>query len=197
MKPFKNISFVGLFLTILFIGQTGCQGDLLDEQPLAQLSEASFWNSESDAKLALTGVYNGSNVGTNAYNNELLIMASFTDDSGYKHGAVGVIYSGYLQPSDAQVVRAIWTRAYRTIFKANYFLENIERVEMDPASGRVSVLPPLSRPGDYLRLRAQMPLVVAMTACSAGQSNNFSYKPIDFRVERAAAAGRNAMSAPG
>ena len=133
MKPFKNISFAGLVLTILLIGPTGCQEDLLDEQPLAQLSEASFWSSESDAKLALTGVYNGSNVGTNAYNNELLIMASFTDDSGYKHGAVGVIYSGYLQPADAQVVRAIWQRAYRTIFKANYFLENIERVEMDPA----------------------------------------------------------------
>jgi hypothetical protein len=27
-----------------------------------------------------------------------------------------------------------------------------------------------------------------MTACSAGQSNNFSYKPIDFRVERGSGA---------
>src|SRR5690606_42001608 len=53
------------------------------------------------------------------------------------------------------------------------------------AEGRIAVLPPLSRAGDHVRLRAEMPLVVAMTACSAGQSNNFSYKPIDFRVERA------------
>ena len=37
----------------------------------------------------------------------------------------------------------------------------------------------------FLRLRAEMPMVVAMTACSAGQSNNFSYKPIDFRIDRA------------
>src|SRR5690606_27615112 len=58
-------------------------------------------------------------------------MASATDDSGYKAGAKGVIYSGYLVPGDAQVVQAIWERAYRTIFKANYFLENIERVDMD------------------------------------------------------------------
>jgi len=71
------------------------------------------------------------------------------------------------------------------------------RVEMDPASGRVSVLPPLSRPGDFVRLRAEMPLVVAMTACSAGQSNNFSYKPIDFRVERAGRAARLAMGRQG
>jgi len=57
-------------------------------------------------------------------------------------------------------------------------------VSVDGDTGRIAVLPPRSRPGDYLRLRAQMPLVVAMTACSAGQSNNFSYKPIDFRVDR-------------
>ena len=60
-------------------------------------------------------------------------------------------------------------------------------VTMDPATGAVAVLPPLSRAGDHVRLRAEMPLVVAMTACSAGQSNNFSYKPIDVRVERAVA----------
>lgn len=131
MKTVKNISFVTVFALVLSIGLTGCQKDWLDEQPLAQLSENSFWNSESDAMLALTGVYNGSNVGNNTYNNELLIMASATDDSGYKNGAVGVIYSGYLVPGDAQVVQAIWQRAYRTIFKANYFLENIDRVDMD------------------------------------------------------------------
>ncbi len=58
-------------------------------------------------------------------------------------------------------------------------------VTVDSTSGAVAVLPPLSRAGDFIRLRAEMPLVVAMTACSAGQSNNFSYKPIDFRIERA------------
>lgn len=57
-------------------------------------------------------------------------------------------------------------------------------VAVDADSGAVAVLPPLSRAGDYIRLRAEMPLLVALTACSAGQSNNFSYKPIDFRVER-------------
>ena len=58
-------------------------------------------------------------------------------------------------------------------------------VAVDGESGRIEVRPPLSRPGDFIRLRAEMPLVVGMTACSAGQSNNFSYKPIDWRVRRA------------
>jgi len=72
-------------------------------------------------------------------------------------------------------------------------------VTFDPATGAVAVLPPLSRAGDFIRLRAEMPLVVAMTACSAGQSNNFSYKPIDYRIERASltsvASARSPMRA--
>lgn len=55
-------------------------------------------------------------------------------------------------------------------------------VAVDGDTGRIEVRPPLSKAGDFIRLRAEMPLVVAMTACSAGQSNNFSYKPIDFYI---------------
>ncbi len=57
-------------------------------------------------------------------------------------------------------------------------------VAVDTDSGGLRVLPPLSKAGDFIRLRAEMPLVVAMTACSAGQSNNFCFKPIDFQVVR-------------
>lgn len=56
-------------------------------------------------------------------------------------------------------------------------------VAVDGDTGRIEVCPPLSKAGDFIRLRAEMPLVVAMTACSAGQSNNFSYKPIDFYID--------------
>lgn len=57
-------------------------------------------------------------------------------------------------------------------------------VAIDATTGEFHVLPPLSKAGDFIRLRAEMPLVVAMTSCSAGQSNNFCYTPIDFQVVR-------------
>ena len=69
-------------------------------------------------------------------------------------------------------------------------------VSFDAETGRIAVLPPLSRAGDFIRLRAEMPLVVAMTACSAGQSNNFSYKPIDFRIERKVGAAVDRPATP-
>lgn len=55
-------------------------------------------------------------------------------------------------------------------------------VDVNGETGEIKVLPPLSKPGDSIRLRAEMDLVCGLTACSAGQSNNFTYKPIDYRV---------------
>jgi uncharacterized protein YcgI (DUF1989 family) len=51
------------------------------------------------------------------------------------------------------------------------------------ASGRLSVEPPTSGPGDFLRLRAEMDLIIGLTACSAYASNGGSFKPIHYVVE--------------
>jgi uncharacterized protein YcgI (DUF1989 family) len=51
-------------------------------------------------------------------------------------------------------------------------------VEVLP-SGEINILPPLSKAGDYIVLRAEMDLIVGITACSAELSNNGSFKPID------------------
>lgn len=56
-------------------------------------------------------------------------------------------------------------------------------VDVDATSGEIRVLPPLSRPGDCTRFRAEMDLIVGLTACSAGQSNNFRFKPIHYRID--------------
>jgi uncharacterized protein YcgI (DUF1989 family) len=59
-------------------------------------------------------------------------------------------------------------------------------VEILP-SGELRILPPRSRGGDYLLLRAEMDLLVGVTACSAELSNNGSFKPIDVEVYSAPA----------
>jgi uncharacterized protein len=54
-------------------------------------------------------------------------------------------------------------------------------VEVAP-SGQLSILPPRSRAGDSLLLRAEMDMIVGVTACSAELSNNGSFKPIDVAL---------------
>lgn len=55
-------------------------------------------------------------------------------------------------------------------------------VAVDAGTGAVSVLPPLSRAGDHIVFEARQDLVIGLTACSAGQSNNFTYKPIHYEI---------------
>jgi len=55
-------------------------------------------------------------------------------------------------------------------------------VRVDGDSGALRVDPPLSRAGDSTTFAAEMDLVIGLTACSAGQSNNFRYKPIHYEI---------------
>ncbi|OEY72986.1 DUF1989 domain-containing protein [Salegentibacter salarius] len=48
--------------------------------------------------------------------------------------------------------------------------------------GKISVDPPLSKAGDYVLFEAKMDLIVALTACSAEDSNNGSFKPIHYEI---------------
>jgi uncharacterized protein YcgI (DUF1989 family) len=54
-------------------------------------------------------------------------------------------------------------------------------VEVAP-TGELNILPPRSRAGDYIVLRAEMDMIVGVTACSAELSNNGTFKPIDVEL---------------
>ena len=56
-------------------------------------------------------------------------------------------------------------------------------VPIDAATGAITVEPPLSRAGDHITFEAQADLIIGLTACSALQSNNGSFKPIHYRID--------------
>lgn len=49
--------------------------------------------------------------------------------------------------------------------------------------GKIRVLPPTTKAGDFIRLRALDDLIIGLTACSAYDSCGGSFKPIDYRIE--------------
>jgi uncharacterized protein YcgI (DUF1989 family) len=55
-------------------------------------------------------------------------------------------------------------------------------VTVDGDSGRIAVLPPTSRAGDFIRMRAAIDCVIGLTACSAYASNGGSFKPIHYEI---------------
>ena len=56
-------------------------------------------------------------------------------------------------------------------------------VSVDGTTGELCVQPPLSKAGDRIVLRAEIDLIIGLTACSALQSNNGSFKPIRWRID--------------
>ncbi|MEJ7846465.1 MAG: urea carboxylase-associated family protein [Pyrinomonadaceae bacterium] len=49
-------------------------------------------------------------------------------------------------------------------------------------NGELRIDPPPSKAGDYIVFRAEMDLIIGVTACSAEKSNNYSFKPIDVEI---------------
>lgn len=119
---------------------SGCNKDFLDKQPLDQLSTASFWKTESDALLGLTGVYylEGEETGTAAkqqrefwnQDNYLRLFEATTDNGFEKDNEVTDITSGNLI-STYNPVNDLWKTSYLKIAKCNNFLANIGSVNMD------------------------------------------------------------------
>ncbi|TKD66039.1 DUF1989 domain-containing protein [Flavobacterium sp. ASW18X] len=48
--------------------------------------------------------------------------------------------------------------------------------------GKIEVLPPISKAGDIIIFKALTDVIVALTACSAKDSNGGSFKPIGFQI---------------
>lgn len=56
-------------------------------------------------------------------------------------------------------------------------------VPVDGSTGKLRVLPPISKAGDSITFRADMDLIIGLTACSAPDSNGGTFKPIQYRID--------------
>ena len=54
-------------------------------------------------------------------------------------------------------------------------------IDIDP-QGEITIHPPASKAGEYIELRAEMDLIVGISACSAGLCNNFEWTPIEVQI---------------
>ena len=55
-------------------------------------------------------------------------------------------------------------------------------VSVNGDSGKIKVLPPKSKAGDFIIVEAHMDLIVALTACAAEMSNNYAFKEIGWQI---------------
>ena len=140
MKKFNIIkSPIIAVIATLFMGLiTGCDS-LLNKDPLDSLSTKTFWKTESDALLGLTGVYHqyglegtGQKQEYNLWNQDThLRMFEATTDNGFeKDNNVTDINNGDLAASYGPL-KDLWATSFVKIIRCNNFLENIDHVVMN------------------------------------------------------------------
>jgi len=164
---------------------SGCQKNLLDKNPLDQLSTATFWKSESDALLALTGVYNTGSSYESGPMYDLwkpdtyIRLLDLTTDNGYeKDNMVGDLNNGN-RTATYGPVQILWQTSYQKIARCNNFLENIDAVPMDTvAKAAMKAEVRTIRAYDYFYLAfywGDIPLVTKVL--SINEANTISRTP--------------------
>ncbi|WP_313516114.1 RagB/SusD family nutrient uptake outer membrane protein [Sphingobacterium sp.] len=123
-KTLKNIT---LAIIVSLLG-TSCS-DFLDKDPLDQLSNETFWQTEDDVQMALTGCYK--RLRDEIYfGYKRVDFDCLTDNAQqrHNHGAATDISRGIIERTTGGMISSIWGSAYRGITTCNNFIENIERV---------------------------------------------------------------------
>lgn len=128
----KHIKFLIPSLLTSCLLLSSCD-NLLDVSPTDKLSTTIFWTSESDADLALTGLYNflyasGGGYATSQY--QVFAWDTFSDDAygQYNYGGGNSALSSGITPQSGDYVLNYYTNNYKAIAGINTFLANVDKV---------------------------------------------------------------------
>jgi len=118
----------GILLLTAMFSLSSCES-YLDILPDDRITSETFWESQQDANLALNGIYNvlrnnyiyGYGGGYDACTPNAYQWAHW--EGQQMQVGDGSIFSG-----SGAIVSGRWQECYRGIYRANYFLENIDRV---------------------------------------------------------------------
>lgn len=128
------------FVLLMALLTTSCEMEL-EKAPLDQFASETFWISESNALLALNGVYRGNIMMNNpefnptdwwSYNG--LMFLEFASDNAYdrrgNNAATHKLTDGTNTATNGFITH-YWNRSYQKIARSNDFLENIGKVPME------------------------------------------------------------------
>jgi len=121
----KYISYIKIFVVGMSMLSVSCS-DFLDKNPLDQITSETFWQSESEASMALAGVYSRLLCYTFSHKDTGFdVMAG--DVSTNQRDAIITIAQGNILPTSGSIVSNIYSNCYTGISSCNFFLDNIEK----------------------------------------------------------------------
>jgi len=121
---------IGLFISAL-IGFQACTKDFIELEPKTGQLEANYYNTEAEAFLALTAVYDIISVQNWQY---VPILADILSDDAFCGGSDAGDYRQWQEleqfntTDENGAAEALWNRCYSGIYRANLYLEKQDRI---------------------------------------------------------------------
>lgn len=137
MRNLKNNNMKRYILVLLLISPlflVNCEDDFLDKNKLGEQTIDSFYSNESEAFLALTGVY--SSLRHLRYISAEFIMGDVITDDAAKgstesDGGYMAELKEFRATADNTALLWKWVPLFRGIYNANLFIQNAANAEMD------------------------------------------------------------------
>jgi len=128
---------LSIALILLGVLNSGCSDSFFDKQPLDAVSDATFWKTEADAKLALASCYSARNKDWGEWTSNdwwspwsLVEMEIMAGNGSEKEGNPDRITDGTLTSTNG-MIGGFWSHAYRRIATCNNFLDHMASITMD------------------------------------------------------------------
>jgi starch-binding outer membrane protein, SusD/RagB family len=133
----KKYIFYPLSITILVLLSFGCSKEFLDKTPLDQIVSSNFYQTEEDAIMALTAVYDalGYDETQGAAWAPLITVSDILSDDSFAGGQDAndgmdeQELNTYNIPATNLIVKGIWLRNYIGIYRANLLMEKMDQIE--------------------------------------------------------------------
>lgn len=129
----KNLKSKILIVTVLFLGFSACDQDILDSSPTDQISDAAVWEDEALIELYLYDIYERMRHGLAGSK-----LSSLVDDTHFIHDqGTAAVVQGTVSPSNlaawsrADLDHYRWNHLYSAIRQTNIILENIDEANVD------------------------------------------------------------------
>eukprot|EP01133_Synstelium_polycarpum_P003111 gene3111-3561_t len=136
----KRLIVFSIILPVLAMFSS-CKKDFLQKDPLAQLSQNTFWKTQNDADLALAGCYNFLCRGNNAtsvsnagagFGGAYMFWESLTDN-GYTNSSAGNflnVATGNIEATTTGIISDAYKYSYQAIAACNLFLVRINDIPL-------------------------------------------------------------------
>lgn len=132
-NTFIKSSIIG-FVALFFVS---CE-DFLDKNPTTQISSSTFWKTQNDADMALAGCYARLYCNTFSYEGVMAldIMAGDANEGAQSLGAgsTGTFAIGIMESTSGGLLTNVYNDCYRGIGTFNFFLDNIDKVDIPDAT---------------------------------------------------------------